>query len=34
MEVGAIVGGTSLGEYELEKRSDLILRRLGFVGLY
>ena len=34
MEVGSIVGGTSLGEYELEKTSDMILRGLGFVGLY
>ena len=33
MEVGAIVGGTSLGENELEKTSDMILRGLGFVGL-
>jgi len=33
MEVGAIVGGTFLGENELEKTSDMILRGLGFVGL-
>ena len=33
MEVGAIVGGTSLGENELEKTSDLILRGLGFVDM-
>ena len=33
MEVGTIVGGTSLGEYKLGKTSDMILRGLGFVGL-
>ena len=33
MEVGAIVGGTSLGENKLWKTSDLILRGLGFVDM-
>ena len=33
MKVGTIIGGTSLGEYELGKTSDMILRGLEFVGL-